>query len=51
MTDTYVMTHTQVKELDYPSGSDNVYNAYDGRGGIGIGNSWQRLTLGKHLRD
>jgi len=51
MTDTYVMTHTQVKELDYPSGSDNVYNAYDGRGGIGIGNFWQRLTLGKHLRD
>ena len=51
MTDTYVMTQTQVKELDYPSGSDNVYNTYDGRGGIGIGNFWQRLTLGKHLRD
>ncbi|MBW4517940.1 MAG: UPF0182 family protein [Timaviella obliquedivisa GSE-PSE-MK23-08B] len=51
MTDTYVMTQTQVKELDYPSGSDNVYSTYDGRGGVGIGNFWQRLILGKHLRD
>lgn len=51
MTDTYVMTQTQIKELDYPSGSDNIYNTYDGRGGVGIGNFWQRLILGKHLRD
>jgi uncharacterized protein len=51
LTDNYVMTNTQVKELDYPSGSDNVYNTYDGWGGINIGSFWQRLILGKHLRD
>jgi uncharacterized protein len=51
ITNTYVMTGTQVQELDYPSGSDNVYNTYDGRGGVPIGNFWQRLVLAKHLRD
>jgi uncharacterized protein len=51
MTDTYIMTQTQVKELDYPSGSDNVYNTYDGWGGVSIGSIWQRLILSKHLRD
>jgi uncharacterized protein len=51
MTNNYVMTNTRVQELDYPSGSDNVYNTYDGWGGINIGSFWQRLVLGKHLRD
>jgi uncharacterized protein len=51
ITDNYVMTNTRVQELDYPSGSDNVYNTYDGWGGINIGSFWQRLVLGKHLRD
>ncbi|PSB14016.1 hypothetical protein C7B76_17815, partial [filamentous cyanobacterium CCP2] len=51
MTNTYVMTNTQVRELDYPSGSDNVYNIYDGRGGINIGAFWRRLLYAKHLRD
>jgi uncharacterized protein len=51
LTNTYVMTQTQVRELDYPSGSDNVYNSYDGLGGINIGNWWQRLLYAKHLRD
>jgi uncharacterized protein len=51
ITDTYVMTQTRVKELDYPSGSDNVYNTYDGQGGVAIGSFWQRLVMAKHLRD
>jgi uncharacterized protein len=51
LTNNYVMTNTQVRELDYPSGSENVYNTYDGWGGINIGSFWQRLLLGKHLRD
>lgn len=33
---TDVMTKTLTQELDYPSGSDNTYNVYDGRGGINI---------------
>jgi hypothetical protein len=51
MTNTYVMTGTRVRELDYPSGSENVYNTYDGRGGISIGPFWRRLIFAKHLGD
>ncbi|WP_414526406.1 UPF0182 family protein [Nodularia chucula] len=49
--DTYVMTGTRVRELDYPSGSDNVYNIYDGLGGITIGQGWRRLLFAMYLRD
>jgi uncharacterized membrane protein (UPF0182 family) len=48
---TYVMTDTRVRELDYPSGSDNVYNSYDGRGGISIGTTWRRWLFSLYLRD
>ncbi|GAB4370352.1 MAG: hypothetical protein Kow00121_10980 [Elainellaceae cyanobacterium] len=51
LTDNYVMTQTRVRELDYPSGSDNVYNTYDGRGGVNIGSFWRRSLFAKHLRD
>ena len=51
LTNTYVMTKTEVQELDYPEGSDNVYNTYDGDGGIGIGAFWKRLLFAKHLGD
>ena len=50
-TQTYVMTGTQVKELDYPSGSDNVYNTYDGTGGIAIDQFWRRGLLARYLND
>lgn len=51
LTNTYVMTQTQQQELDYPSGSENVYNTYSGRGGVDIGAFWRRLLFAKHLRD
>jgi uncharacterized protein len=51
LTNTYVMAPSQVRELDYPSGSDNVYNTYDGQGGVAIGSFWRRLLYAKHLRD
>ncbi|MEL6776528.1 MAG: UPF0182 family protein [Cyanobacteria bacterium J06597_16] len=51
LTNTYVMTDTRVAELDYPSGSENVYNRYDGQGGINIGSFWKRLLYAKHLGD
>jgi uncharacterized membrane protein (UPF0182 family) len=51
LTNTYVMTGTRARELDYPSGSENVYNTYDGRGGVSIGAFWRRLIYAKHLRD
>ncbi|MBE9048877.1 UPF0182 family protein [Nostocales cyanobacterium LEGE 11386] len=51
ITNTYVMTGTRVRELDYPSGSDNVYNVYDGIGGVRIGTGWRRLLFAMYLKD
>jgi uncharacterized protein len=51
LTHSYVLTKTQVKELDYPSGNDNVYNTYDGRGGVNVGSLWRRLLFAKYLND
>ena len=50
-TDTYVMTGTKVKELDYPSDNDNVYNIYDGRGGVALDSFWRRMLFAKYLND
>jgi uncharacterized membrane protein (UPF0182 family) len=51
LTNKYVMTGTRVRELDYPSGSDNAYNIYDGLGGISIGNNWRRWLFAMYLKD
>lgn len=51
ITNTYVMTGTKVRELDYPSGSDNVYNSYDGLGGVTIGSGWRRWLFAMYLKD
>ncbi|NJR49880.1 MAG: UPF0182 family protein [Leptolyngbyaceae cyanobacterium CSU_1_3] len=48
---TYVMTGTRQRELDYPSGSDNSYNVYDGRGGISLSSWWQRGLFATYLKD
>ncbi|MEH2332421.1 UPF0182 family protein [Nostoc sp.] len=51
ITNTYVMTGTIVRELDYPSGSDNVYNSYEGLGGVEIGSVWRRWLFAMYLKD
>ena len=57
LTDTYVMIGAESPELDFPSGgegendSENVYNRYDGRGGISLSSAWRRLLFAKHLGD
>ncbi|MBD2494098.1 UPF0182 family protein [Nostoc sp. FACHB-280] len=51
ITNIYVMTGTRVRELDYPSGSDNAYNIYDGSGGISIGSLWRRCLFAMYLKD
>ncbi|MEH2132266.1 MAG: UPF0182 family protein [Nostoc sp.] len=51
ITNNYVMTGTRVRELDYPSGSDNVYNSYDGLGGVEIGSAWRRWLFAMYLKD
>lgn len=51
LTNNYIMTSTKVRELDYPSGEDNVYNIYDGKGGIPIGSLWRRILFSQYLKD
>lgn len=51
LTNNYVMTSTKVKEFDFPSGEENVYNVYDGTGGIGIGSGWRRFLFAAYLKD
>lgn len=51
ITNTYVMTGTEAKELDYPGGNDNVYNTYDGQGGIGISSIWRRWLFAQYHQD
>jgi uncharacterized protein len=51
ITNTYVMTGTRVKEFDYPSGSENVYNVYNGEGGINIDSPWKRLLFAMYFKD
>lgn len=51
LTNTYIMTQTRVQELDFPSGSENIYNTYDGQGGVSIGNFARRLLFAMYLRD
>ncbi|AKG21966.1 UPF0182 family protein [Calothrix sp. 336/3] len=51
ITQNYVMTGTKTQEFDYPSGADNVYNVYDGRGGISIGSFWRRIIFAQYLKD
>ncbi len=51
ITNNYVMTPTKANEFDYPSGDDNVYNNYDGKGGVAIGSWWRRLLFAEYLKD
>jgi uncharacterized protein len=51
LTDNYVMTSTKVRELDFPSGEDNVYNTYDGSGGIAIDSQWKKWLFAAYLKD
>lgn len=51
LTDTYIMTNTEVLELDHPSENENIYTTYRGRGGINLGSPWRRLLFARHLLD
>ena len=39
----YVFVKTKAQELDYPSGDQNVYTTYEGKGGVPIRSFWRRL--------
>ncbi|MGH7266809.1 MAG: UPF0182 family protein, partial [Candidatus Rokuibacteriota bacterium] len=41
----YVFVGTRSQEIDYPSGEENVYTTYAGRGGVPVDSFWRRLLL------
>ncbi|WRH69066.1 MAG: UPF0182 family protein [Planktothrix sp. GU0601_MAG3] len=51
LTNTQIMTSTKVQELDFPLGNENVYNIYDGEGGIVIGTGWKRFLFAYYLKN
>ncbi|MFW5955381.1 MAG: UPF0182 family protein, partial [Rhodothermales bacterium] len=42
---TYRIVNTDVPELAYPSGDENVYTHYDGQGGVRLSTIWHRLLF------
>ncbi len=46
LTDSHVIVNTEEQEFDYPSGDSNMYNRYDGDGGVGIGSLWRKFLFG-----
>jgi hypothetical protein len=41
----YVFVKTKARELDYPSGDQNVYTDYQGSGGVSVGSFWRKLLF------
>jgi uncharacterized protein len=41
----YVFVGTRQREFDHPSGEQNVYAAYNGKGGVQVGNLLRRIVL------
>lgn len=51
LTDNYIFTGTKIKELDYPSGTNNVFNVYDGLGGIKFNTWWKKIVFATYFKD
>ncbi|HLR91414.1 MAG TPA: UPF0182 family protein [Balneolaceae bacterium] len=47
----YYIVNTQIEELHYPDGDENVYVHYDGRGGIQISNFFLKALFAWELND
>src|SRR5699024_2827007 len=47
----YKIVNTEISELDYPRGNQNVYTHYSGTGGIPIGGIFNRLLYAWHFSD
>ncbi|MBN1360457.1 MAG: UPF0182 family protein [Sedimentisphaerales bacterium] len=46
LTDTHVIVDTKEQEFDYPSGEQNVYTRYEGKGGVRLHNLWRKFLFG-----
>jgi uncharacterized membrane protein (UPF0182 family) len=48
---TYALVGTDVKEFDYPMGSANARNSYEGKGGVPLSGFLRRLAFAFRFRD
>ena len=46
LTKTPVVVNSKQKEFDYPSGEDNVYTRYVGKGGVQLSSFWRKFLFG-----
>lgn len=46
LTRDFVVVNTRAPEFDYPSGAENVYTRYEGRGGVPLTGLFRRLVFG-----
>ncbi len=46
LTNTPVIVNSKEKEFDYPDGNKNVYNRYNGKGGVQLRNLWRKFLFG-----
>src|SRR5579863_1806794 len=51
LSNNYCLVKTSAKEFDYPSGEQNVYQSYQGSGGIPVGGFWRRLIFALRFGD
>jgi uncharacterized membrane protein (UPF0182 family) len=49
LTDSWVFAGTGQREFDYPSGDENIFTSYAGRGGVRVGGLLRRLVLAAHF--
>ncbi|MDX1636753.1 MAG: UPF0182 family protein [Balneolaceae bacterium] len=47
----YKIVNTDVQELDYPKGDENVYTSYQGEGGVSIDNFFEKLLFAWQFGD
>jgi hypothetical protein len=50
-TDQYALVNTKTKEFDYPSGNQNVYTSYQGKGGVRLSSLFRRLIYTWNFSD
>jgi uncharacterized protein len=49
MSDNWVISRTRQREFNYPSGEENIFTTYEGRGGVAIGGILRRALFASYL--
>jgi len=49
LTDSWVFARTHQREFNYPSGEENIYTSYAGKGGVRVGSWLRRLVLATYF--